>query len=91
MATDVKTEVEPGDGEPEREHKSEANQMIGAGVGIGAFGAVSALVLGATCPICVVAAPALIGAGVLKRLRSKRVPDEDPAESVTSLHQRRKA
>lgn len=36
-------------------------------MGIGAFGAAGALLLGAVCPICVVAAPALIGAGVYKR------------------------
>jgi len=90
MATRAKTETETG-GEPERERKAEANQMIGAGLGIGAFGAASAVLLGATCPICVVAAPALIGVGVLKRLRSKRVPDEDSAQGVTILNQRRKA
>ena len=36
---------------------SEANQCIALGVGVGGLGAGAALVLGATCPLCVIAAP----------------------------------
>jgi hypothetical protein len=52
--------------------RKDANAMILTGVGIGAFGAVSAAVIGATCPLCVVAAPALVGWGVFKRVRARR-------------------
>jgi hypothetical protein len=47
----------------------EANTLIAAGLGIGAFGAASLALLGATCPLCVIAAPALVSLGVFKRLR----------------------
>lgn len=46
-----------------------ASQLIGAGVGIGALGAAGAVLVGVTCPLCVVAAPALITAGVAKKVR----------------------
>lgn len=42
------------------------------GLGIGAFGIVSTALIGATCPLCVVAAPTLVGAGLYKRWRAKR-------------------
>ncbi len=48
----------------------DANQcmMIGAGVGVAGIGAALA---GAACPLCAVAAPGLIGAGLFKRLYLK--------------------
>lgn len=39
------------------------------GAGIGVLGAVSAIIGGAVCPLCVVAAPALIGMGAYRRWR----------------------
>jgi hypothetical protein len=65
----------PGDPQAEpatRVEVREANNLIGAGVGIGAFGAATAAAFGAVCPVCVVATPLLIGAGVVKRVRAKR-------------------
>lgn len=50
----------------------DANVIMAGGVGIGALGAVLAAVGGAVCPVCVVAAPALVGVGALKRWRAKR-------------------
>ena len=38
------------------------NELIVTGVGVGAIGVLGTLLLGATCPVCVVATPALIGA-----------------------------
>ena len=58
--------------------RQQGNELIGMGLGVGAIGALGATVLGATCPICVVAAPALLGAGVFKRWRAKRVAPERP-------------
>lgn len=55
-----------------RDERSEANRMIGMGVGIGAFGAATALLAGAVCPACVVAAPALVGVGLFRRRRARR-------------------
>jgi hypothetical protein len=51
---------------------AEANLCIGAGVGVGLLGAGGALLSGAVCPMCVVAAPALIGAGIFQRWRRLR-------------------
>lgn len=55
----------------ERDRKEElrdANSCIAFGASLGAVGTGTALLAGATCPLCVVLAPALIGYGVWKRL-----------------------
>jgi hypothetical protein len=52
--------------------RKEANSAIAMGLGIGAFGAASLALVGATCPLCVVAAPALVSWGLYKRLRARR-------------------
>lgn len=51
----------------------DGNDLIMGGVGVGAIGVVGAVVLGATCPICVVATPALIGAGLFQKWRARRI------------------
>ena len=50
----------------------EGNRLIVSGAGLGALGAASAVVLGATCPLCVVGAPALVGFGFYKRWRASK-------------------
>lgn len=47
----------------------EASSMIAAGMGVGALAAVE-IAVGSLCPICVVAAPALITVGLYKRWRA---------------------
>ena len=42
----------------------------GVGLGVASLGA--AALLGAACPLCVVAVPALIGSGILKRNKAKK-------------------
>jgi hypothetical protein len=54
------------------EQRREANTALGTGVGIGAFGVASAALLGAVCPMCVIAAPALIGYGLYQRVQNAR-------------------
>jgi hypothetical protein len=49
--------------------KSDANTLLAGGFGIGAFGLISAAVGGAVCPVCVVAAPVLLGVGAFSRWR----------------------
>lgn len=62
-------EPEP-DTEPQAlDERRDANGLIGTGLGIGAFGAATAAAFGAVCPVCVVATPLLVGAGVWKRIR----------------------
>ncbi len=53
---------------PER---GDANTLIAGGLGIGAFGLISAAIGGAVCPVCVVAAPALLGVGAYKRWKAR--------------------
>ncbi|MEZ6064340.1 MAG: hypothetical protein R3B90_01215 [Planctomycetaceae bacterium] len=50
----------------------DANSCMAIGAGLGAFGTGSALLLGATCPICVVLTPALLGVGAIKRVVAGR-------------------
>lgn len=49
-----------------RQELRDAGSCLAMGAGVGTFGTASALLLGATCPICVVMAPALIGMGLVK-------------------------
>ena len=72
------------------EQRSEANTLLGAGLGIGAFGAASGLLLGAVCPMCIVATPALIGMGLykhacLRRTRAAPGPVVTPMEVTSEL------
>lgn len=53
------------------EQRTEARRFVGMGLGIGAVGALSAAAFGAVCPVCVVAAPALVAMGVVKHVRAK--------------------
>lgn len=46
-----------------------ANELLKAGVAVGAIGAAGALI-GAVCPLCVVATPALLGLGTVGKLRA---------------------
>jgi hypothetical protein len=65
----------------EEEAKDGAGLLV-AGLGLGAYGAVSLAVAGAVCPVCVVAAPALVGAGLWKRWRASRMERPDPPEDA---------
>lgn len=51
---------------------ADAGALILGGLGIGALGVVSAAIGGAVCPVCVVAAPALLGAGAYKRWKAAK-------------------
>lgn len=57
-----------------------ANACIAFGASLGAVGTGTALLAGATCPLCVVLAPMLIGFGAWKRFTADR---RDCSESVT--------
>lgn len=51
---------------------SDANFAITTGVGIGALGVGASLLTAATCPLCVVIAPALVGVGVYKKYKLRK-------------------
>ena len=50
----------------------DASSMIASGIGIGVLGAAAAAISGAVCPVCIVAVPALVGAGAYKCWRARR-------------------
>lgn len=54
--------------------RKEGNQLLGLGLGVGAWGAASGMLLGAVCPVCVVLAPALFGVGLARRWQASRGP-----------------
>lgn len=58
--------------------RKEGNQLLGLGLGVGAWGAASGVLLGAVCPVCVVAAPALVGVGLVRRWQAGRGPADGP-------------
>lgn len=63
--------------------RKEGNQLLGLGLGVGAWGAASGVLLGAVCPVCVVAAPALVGVGLLRRWQAGRSgcpPGKEPSK-----------
>ena len=51
---------------------SDAGSCLAMGAGVGTVGTASALLLGATCPICVVMTPALIGIGLVKGYAARK-------------------
>jgi len=58
--------------------KRDANALMVSGAGIGVLGAVAAAIGGAVCPVCVVAAPALLGIGVFRRWRARQTRSASP-------------
>lgn len=55
---------------PKKNNKvTEGNDYLLMGGGVGAYGATLAVVTGTICPTCIIIAPALIGAGIYKKLR----------------------
>lgn len=65
--------VAPASRTADGEEVRDASQLMAYGAAIGVIGLGGALISGAVCPVCVVAAPALLGAGIVKRLRARRV------------------
>lgn len=66
----------PEGSDGERAEREEGKRLMWSGVALGAVGAASALVLGATCPLCVVGAPALVGWGAYKRFERAPAPED---------------
>ena len=51
--------------------RAEGNRLVVSGSVIGAATVASTLLLGATCPLCVIGVPALIGFGFVQRVRGE--------------------
>jgi len=52
--------------------KKDADALLAAGAGIGAIGLLGLAIGSAVCPVCVVAAPTLLGIGAVRRWRASR-------------------
>ena len=55
----------------------DANTYMAFGAGLGALGTGAALLAGATCPLCVVIAPAMFGFGAWKRIAAQHGGGDD--------------
>jgi hypothetical protein len=78
MAEDTKkTDAEETE---QQAHARMARERLGAGVGLGAL-SLGAAAIGAVCPMCVVAVPALIGSGIYHKLKC-RVTEETEADAA---------
>jgi hypothetical protein len=55
------------------ERIAEGNRLMVSGSAIGVASVASALLLGATCQMCVVGVPALIGFGIFQRIRGEHL------------------
>lgn len=62
----------PVNGGELKSQNKDANLLIGAGLGLGAYVATTALTLSFVCPVCSIAAPILIGTGVYKKIKLNR-------------------
>lgn len=51
-----------------RKASATGSELLGIGAAVGAIG-LAGLALGAACPVCTVATPALLSAGVVQKLR----------------------
>lgn len=59
---------------------AEGNRLMLSGTAIGVATVASTVLLGATCPLCVVGVPALIGWGAAQRIRAEALKRKRPEE-----------
>jgi hypothetical protein len=52
--------------------KEDGNRLLVGGATLGTFAVVTSALFAATCPMCVVVAPAMLGAGAVQRWRASR-------------------
>lgn len=64
--------------------EKQGNEHLGAGLGLGALTTGSILVLGATCPLCYVAVPALIASGLWKKHKVRQAGCPRAGVKITS-------
>lgn len=81
-------DLDPGDEHRRRaeQQREEGNACLRAGAGVGAVGLAGGLLVGSTCPLCIIATPALLAVGVYKRWQARRAPapDDELAEDGAS-------
>ncbi len=62
----------------------EGNRLMLSGGAIGVATVASAALLGATCPLCLVGVPAIIGYGLVQRVRGQRMQARSLCASASS-------
>ena len=75
MTTRERAPTDDSSRDEDEDERKEANTLMLGGLGIGAVGMVAAAVGGAVCPVCVVAAPALLCFGAYRRWRTSKRRD----------------
>ena len=55
-----------------RELREDSHRLLVGGATLGTFAVVTSALVGATCPMCVVVAPVMLGAGAVQRWRAIR-------------------
>ena len=60
----------------EAKAENASNTLIVCGLSVGALGAGAAFLSGAVCPLCLVATPALLGGGIVLKLKEKYKKDK---------------
>ncbi|MGE3610679.1 MAG: hypothetical protein AB7I27_13895 [Bacteriovoracaceae bacterium] len=58
----------------EQDKKDDSNKFIICGLSLGSFATASVLLTGAACPMCIIAAPALLATGVYKKVTKSSKP-----------------
>lgn len=66
--------------------KSQGREWLTAGLGVGAIGLLGAAA-GAVCPLCVVATPALLGAGLVRSIWGRHLEKKAHEAVVTPTEQ----
>ena len=68
-----------------RKGDDESNVCIALGAGVGVFGAASAVVTGAVCPLCIFVAPGLIGYGAFRKWKVVQQEKKEVNDGKTEL------
>jgi hypothetical protein len=71
---------------PEKQElKKDAHTLLVGGATLGAFSAITGALLGATCPMCIVVAPVMLGAGAFKRWQLAQLEKRERDVDATAL------
>ncbi len=60
----------PQEAPAEEKEPDNSTMLLGMGAGLGAFATATTLLFSYTCPVCIVAAPALIATGVYRKIKN---------------------
>lgn len=76
-------EKEPETGNPEKPTDN-SSLILGTGLGLGAYATATTVLAGVTCPLCVVAAPALIATGLYQKMKKTKNKSDARDEKPTT-------